>query len=315
MSTNPYAQPAEGVAAPAASPEQQKMADYDLAIGPNRDYYLPKFEDLDKGASQLGWHWPAFFVTSWWFLYRKMYGVGVLNLFSPLIALIIFGIFAAVADPSPTVAVVVGLLLLAAPSFLLAMYANALYWRHIKKVIRNVPSTFANQPDKRVARIERNGGTGVGPMIGVMLGVGFLGIGFLGILAAIAIPAYQDYTIRAQVTEGLNLAGSVKAEVAEFYAQNQRWPNQEDLVDHLVSGKYVESVAVVSGSVVITYGEAANQNIKGQALALHPSADQSGDIFWACGNASTPDGLMSSEGPSGSDVPDKYLPSACRSGT
>jgi type IV pilus assembly protein PilA len=314
MSTNPYAQPAEGAAALAASPEQKQMADYELAVGPNNGYYVPKFEEYEKGGSQLSWHWPAFFVTSWWYLYRKMYGLGVLNLFVPLIALVVAGIVGGVTQ-SPAVSIIVGFLLLVAPSFLLSMYASALYWRHVKKVIRNVPSAFANQPDKRAARIERNGGTGVGPMIGVMLGVGFVGIGFIGILAAIAIPAYQDYTIRSQVTEGLNLASTVKADVAEFYAQNQRWPNQDDLVDQLVSGKYVESVVVVSGSVVITYGEAANPTIKGQALALHPSADQSGDIFWACGNASTPHGLTASEGPSGSDVPDKYLPSACRSGT
>ncbi len=49
-------------------------------------------------------------------------------------------------------------------------------------------------------------------------------IAIIGILAAIAIPAYQDYTIRAQVTEGLNLAGALKAGIAEFYAQNGSWP-------------------------------------------------------------------------------------------
>ena len=49
-------------------------------------------------------------------------------------------------------------------------------------------------------------------------------VAIIGILAAIAIPAYQDYTIRSQVTEGLNLAGSLKAEVAEYYAQRGAWP-------------------------------------------------------------------------------------------
>jgi len=312
MSTNPYARPVEGAAAPDASPEQKQLADYELAVGPNRDYYVSKFEEFDKGGSQIGWHWPAFFVTSWWFLYRKMFGLGILNLFYPFIAMIVLGILIGVAKPPQAVSTVLTILVLIAPSVLLSMYASALYWRRVRKVIANVPANFTTQPEKRAARIGRNGGTGVGPMLGVMLGLGFF---CSSILAAIAIPAYQDYTIRSQVTEGLNLASAVKADVAEFYAQNQRWPNQEDLVDHLVSGKYVESVAVVRGSVVITYGEAANQKINGLWLALHPSADQSGHIHWACGDASTPDGLMSSEGPSGGDLPDKYLPVSCRSGS
>ena len=80
MSTNPYAQPVAGTAAPETSPEKKQLADYELAVGPNRDYYVPRFEEFDRGGSQMSWHWPAFFVTSPWFLYRKMYAVGVLNL-------------------------------------------------------------------------------------------------------------------------------------------------------------------------------------------------------------------------------------------
>ena len=122
-----------------------------------------------------------------------------------------------------TVGIVLGVLI-AAPWFILPMYANSLYWRHINKVIRNVPASFAQQPDKRSARITRNGGTGAGAMIGVLVGGVFIFIAILGILAAIAIPAYQDYTIRGQVMEGLNLASGPKAAVAEYYAQHEEWP-------------------------------------------------------------------------------------------
>ena len=114
-------------------------------------------------------------------------------------------------------------------------------------------------------------------MIGVMLGVGFFGIGVIGILAAIAIPAYQDYTIRAQVTEGLNLAATVKADVAEFYAQTSLAepgrPRRSPGVRQ-VRGVHRRG----SGSVVITYGEAANQKIQGQALVAPPVGRPSGDI-------------------------------------
>ena len=69
--TNPYA-PAR--AAP-STPEEQRVADYEAAIGPNAGYYLQRFEDFDAGGSKLGWHWPAFFATSGWFVYRKMWAM------------------------------------------------------------------------------------------------------------------------------------------------------------------------------------------------------------------------------------------------
>src|SRR3982750_567377 len=90
-------------------------------------------------------------------------------------------------------------------------------------------------------------------------------VAIIGILAAIAIPAYQDYTIRAQVTEGLNLAGAVKAAVAETYAQTGNWPadNAEAGVgaNNEITGKYVKDVAVAGGGITITYGNQANKNI------------------------------------------------------
>ena len=71
-------------------------------------------------------------------------------------------------------------------------------------------------------------------------------VAIIGILAAIAIPAYQDYTVRSQVTEGLNLAGAAKTAVAESFASNQVWPANNtaaglDPTPTDISGKYVTS--------------------------------------------------------------------------
>src|SRR3569832_868627 len=82
-------------------------------------------------------------------------------------------------------------------------------------------------------------------------------VAIIGILAAIAIPAYQDYTIRSQVTEGLNLAGAVKAEIAEYYAQNGSWPTAlgtgagtlGHTATEIPEGKYVSSVQVTNGLI------------------------------------------------------------------
>ena len=86
-------------------------------------------------------------------------------------------------------------------------------------------------------------------------------VAIIGILAAIAIPAYQNYTVRAQVTEGLNLADGWKTAVAEFYAQNGTFPTTAQLTTAgLVAstGKYVTSVTSNNGAITVTYGNQAN---------------------------------------------------------
>src|SRR5215468_11097422 len=84
-------------------------------------------------------------------------------------------------------------------------------------------------------------------------------VAIIGILAAIAIPAYQDYTIRAQVSEGMNLAAAAKAAVSEYFLNRGQAPTTR-LVAGMsqtatdTSGKYVASVDVQNGTILITYG-------------------------------------------------------------
>jgi type IV pilus assembly protein PilA len=241
---------------------------------------------------------------------------GIVNLVYPFVLLFVCGLAAAFLikpiQAHPLMFALLFLALLAAPWFLLPIYANALYWRHIGRLIERLPRAVAQVPEKRVARLEREGGTGVGGMIAVCAGLAFFAVAIVGVLAAIAIPAYQDYTIRAQVTEGLNLAGPVKAQVAEFYAANGAWPEQADLGPELPTGLYVSQVVVKGGSVIIVYGGRANTKLQQQGLAIAPALDSQGDIHWICGNFAVPAGARPVGGPTGSDVPDKYLPSMCR---
>ncbi len=146
-------------------------------------------------------------------------------------------------------------------------------------------------------------------------------VAIIGILAAIAIPAYQDYTIRAQVTEGLNLASDLKAAVAEVYAQEGVWPADNNAVGitggtGTKQGKYVSDVSINTGTINITYGNQANANINGSILSLRPTVSNNDDVIWTCGYRAVigTDPSGSSAGADATDVTSKYLPNSCRPG-
>ena len=138
-------------------------------------------------------------------------------------------------------------------------------------------------------------------------------VAIIGILAAIAIPAYQNYTIRAQITEGLNLADGWKTAIAEYYANAGVWPSQTNLTGTSTAGsKYVSSITVTGGTIQITYGAQVNQKVNTSVLALEPYTNANNDVIWICGGASN-GGLTTSATAVTTTVPPQYLPVACHS--
>ncbi len=155
-------------------------------------------------------------------------------------------------------------------------------------------------------------------------------VAIIGILAAIAIPAYQDYTIRAQVSEGMSLAAAAKAAVAEDFLNEGAAPLDRTDAGMTANptdtqGKYVASVAVATGTILITYGNEANAQINGETLGLSPYESADLSVIWKCGAAPVPAGAAGPMGTSGAvlvAIPDdgtlaaagfqQYLPSACR---
>lgn len=138
-----------------------------------------------------------------------------------------------------------------------------------------------------------------------------------GILAAIAVPAYQDYTIRAQVAEGLGMASEFKAAIVEAYAGGTRFEDMDNAGLGLTSasGPYVEDVSVEAGIVVITYGAGANPRLSGRMILLVPGATTQGEVLWACGQAEPPEGVVEfalEDHAEYTDVETKYLPASCR---
>jgi len=155
-------------------------------------------------------------------------------------------------------------------------------------------------------------------------------VAIIGILAAIAIPAYQDYTIRAQVSEGLTLASDVKAGIAEYSAQVGDWPitlREAGLGSAILTdkqGRYVQSLAVdpAGGTMIITYGRDANDRIQGSTLGMQPFANRNGDVVWRCGASNAPvapatatmGNTTSAASPGLTTLSDKHMPASCRAG-
>lgn len=147
-------------------------------------------------------------------------------------------------------------------------------------------------------------------------------VAIVGILSAIAIPAYLNYTTRAQVVEGLNLAAGVKASMAETYAERGAWPSTASAagLEDSTAGKYVDSLEVVAGVILITYGRQSNETITADGanvLALAPGVGPSGEVLWSCGEAPVDDLAEDVEWQGNAaeltTVPEKFLPASCRS--
>lgn len=122
-------------------------------------------------------------------------------------------------------------------------------------------------------------------------------VAIIGILAAVAIPAYQDYTIRARVTEGLSLASGGKTSVAEYFASNGTFPANNDAAGMAlsgdISGNSVQSVNVNAGVIEVTF---SGNPIANSTLFLTPTTNN-GQVTWDC---------------TGGDLEPKYRPSSCR---
>ena len=148
-------------------------------------------------------------------------------------------------------------------------------------------------------------------------------VAIIGILAAIAIPAYQNYVIRSQVSEGATLADGVQIAMADYYAQNGTWP--ANIVCAVaaagclnfpgaVTGQYVTATATTGkGDINLTYGGRANANIAGKVLSIYAALSANNDIVWICGTQALPAGAVSQGGAAATTtVAAQYLPRNCQ---
>ncbi len=123
-------------------------------------------------------------------------------------------------------------------------------------------------------------------------------VAIIGILAAVAIPAYQDYTIRAKVTEGLSLASAGKTAISEYFASNGTLPGNNTqagmALSEEISGNSVDNVTVTGAGAISVVMSTAQ--IAGSTIILTPTT-AAGKVVWNC---------------TGGNLEAKYRPSSCR---
>jgi len=149
-------------------------------------------------------------------------------------------------------------------------------------------------------------------------------VAIIGILAAIAIPAYQNYTIRAQVSEAASLGAGLQTAEEEYYANNGAFAGTNaamvpgDLATNH-QGNYVASIDATGGELTVTFATTANAIIAGKTLVFVPLVDGGGNISWACsataavagGAAPAPHLDVSTTATTGSFTSLAYAPKNC----
>jgi type IV pilus assembly protein PilA len=107
-------------------------------------------------------------------------------------------------------------------------------------------------------------------------------VAIIGILAAIAIPSYQDFTSRSKIAEGINLVGSPKTSVAEFVLSNNRWPTLDASIGYVSpTTKYVTSIGVAGNAITVTYKVAAGV-ANAASTIIFTAATSAGGVRWVC---------------------------------
>lgn len=253
---------------------------YQAVIGSNQEYYLKKFLEFDReGKGRPSWHWPAFFVTFYWMLYRKMWRNALLYFVLPYVVLMILGIAAGFMGTAG--APVAGLLYLALMVGLWLvppLYADALYYNHCRQVIANARQ-YTSHPHRLYGILSTRGGTS-NLLIIIMVAISFVFL--LGILAALAIPAYSNYAMRAKTAQAAALGQKATSAVDHYYQQHHQFPPSmldTNLTQTLPQGIKAVEIDGQSGQInVVLTGSGSRES----AIIFKPVVQVGDTIVWGC---------------------------------
>lgn len=250
--------------------DEEDTQKYEDIVQEHWQYYEPRFKRFASG-NWVSWNWAAFFATMGWLRYRKLYAWSWAYFFvsTPFLLAILMVVFSGDAceralDPVPVYSW--KFLVLFCLSWLVPpLFANYLYYRHVK------------------AQIRKNDFT---PSLGKYDGAIMLQILFLIVVIA-AVPQYADYRYKAMVSEGITLASPLKTEVSEYFIEHDRFPDQLDEQKSSAPGKYVISlVPDSSGRIEVNFGKGAGM-LSGHSLYLIPDGNNNG-IAWGYSSRDLP---------------------------
>lgn len=145
-------------------------------------------------------------------------------------------------------------------------------------------------------------------------------VAIIGILASLAVSAYQTYTVRAQVSEGIIFSAGAKGPIVEAYTMAGVAPANRVAAGMTPAatdsnGNYISAVEITDGRVDVTFsGPLAHQDIVGMTLSLTPYETAGKTIVWRCGNAAAPGGNLLNGGAAhlAATIDPRYLPFTCR---
>jgi hypothetical protein len=276
------------------------------AIGKRSDYYLPCFAKYDQGGKSFpSWHWPAFFtalffVASLWALYRKIWGGAVLFFLIPILVLAPLLFVAEILAPGNQAARSAANWFGAVLAWVLpATLANGLCYRRIKARVQKARTRYADTT-AQVAYLTAQGATSSAAAAVAI--IPFVTVVVVGILAAIALPAYEDYVTRAKVSEALTALEPLKLRIELGWNENNTFPRDLDLraMRSVLGARYVEDVRFDSDNGIITVvfgGFDQRLNLNGKSIQWVASLEVGQPMHWACRNV---------------DAPPRFLRSDCR---
>lgn len=275
----------------ASSDGAGKAAEYYKAIlGPvNQDYYLDIFAGFDRDeAVSATWHWPAFYASFFWLLYRKMWREVLIYFLAPILLMPLLGVIGG------SFLVTLGYVLYTIGIvFWLPVYANALYYKHCKKQIATV-SASAGDLQQQLGELSVKGGTANVARMGV---VALVSVAVLGILAAFAIPAYQGYTVKSRTAQAYAMGALAASKVSDFYMSHRAIPTSlSETGFSEPTPNYIRVIGMSprNGAVTVTMDGPV---VGGKSFTLEPALGEDGQLSWRC---------MSEQ------IQEQYLPPQCR---
>lgn len=278
-------------AAPADTQEDNLTALYEAYIGPRKaSYYLPIFDRFDRGGSMFSWNWPAALLTQWWMLYRGMFLWGLLwyTILSYAGTLLLIAIGGAIGEGAIMVAYALSIILAIAAT---GVFGNKLLHRHVRKLIDKSARLGLSPAQRRDWMLRKGSNNGVFIVL-MILAVIFI----VGILAAIALPVYQDYTVRARVAASIAGVADVRRSYGEYVTEHEQWPESMAAlgISETDFGAGVASVTIgEQNEIRVTYAEPV---IGGAVLIMEPAVEN-GALTWYCRVGT---------------LPKKYAPEDCR---